>query len=351
MSGKGENVVKRILLASGLVFALVPPVYALNSINPDVRLSGTFGLGLSYLHDKNNAATIEDWNIENNASNFRIEAASSEVGLRAFMAYERGASNDHTGVEDVREFFGGVSSHYGTLLYGRKATDYRIAGERIDPFYNTSVAGFNGQFASEGASYGLSNLTNGFTSNTIAYHSPTFLGGFSLNGAGYINDNNNQGSGDKADGALGVGYANSNWLGLDASLQYLDLNGNVVTGAPAAQSNAGRLSVSLGQKLWAAGASFEYIDVAGESAPREYGYLSGTYQLLQSLRLAASYGHVSHSLNASSDGNGGTLGAFYDLMHNFSIYGAVRHVALKNSVQDRATTVAAGVKFVFNVDL
>ena len=335
---------KRIALALGLSVAAAP-VYALN---PDVRLSGTFGMGLSYFHDDSNIANVSDLDLENNASNFRIEAAASEVGIRAFMAYERGASNDQLGVEDVRQFFGGVSNRFGTLLYGRKATDYRMAGERLDPFYNTSVAGFNGQFASEGASYGLSNLTNGFTSNTIAYRSPAFAG-FNVNVAGYINDNNNQGSGDKQDGAIGVGYANSGWLGLDASLQYLDINGNVVTGSPAGQSNAGRLSVSLGKNLWAAGASFEYIDVAAEAQARQYLFLSGTYQVIQDLRLAASYGHVANS--PSFDGDGATIGAFYDVMRNLSVYGAVRHVALTNGNEDKTTTGAVGVKFVFDVDL
>lgn len=335
---------KRILLAAGLLSA-VPSAHA---INPDVRLSGTFGLGLSWFHDDSNLSQVDDWDVENNASNFRIEAAANELGMRAFMAYERGASNDQQGVEDVRQFFGGVSGHYGTLLYGRKATDYRMAGERLDPFYNTSVAGFNGQFASEGASFGLSNLTNGFTSNTIAYRSPAFAG-FSGNGAVYVNDNNNQGSGDKADYALGVGYANGNWLGLDASLQYLDLNGNVVAGAPAGQSNAARLSATIGEKLWAVGLSVEYVDVATEADPRQYAYLSGTYQLTQDLRLAASYGHASNT--PSFDGDGETIGAFYDLMHNLSVYGAVRHVTLTNGNEDDVTTVATGVKFVFDVDL
>lgn len=336
---------KRILLATGLMLAAAPSAYA---VNPDVRLSGTFGLGLSWFHDDSTLSKVDDWDVENNASNFRIEAAANEVGLRAFMAYERGASNDQLGVEDVREFFGGVSGHYGTMLYGRKATDYRMAGERLDPFYNTSVAGFNGQFASEGASYGLSNLTNGFTSNTIAYRSPV-IAGFSGNAAVYVNDNNNQGSGDKADFAGGVSYANSDWLGLDAGVQYLDLNGNVVTGAPAGPSTAVRLNASIGEKLWAVGVSFEYVDVTAEADPRQYAFASGTYQVLQNLRLGATYGHVSNS--PSFDGNGATVGAFYDVMHNLSTYAAVRHVKLDNGNEDSVTTVATGVKFVFDVNL
>jgi predicted porin len=341
-----ENDVKRIGFAGGLcLLAASVPAQALD---PDVNLSGTFGLGLSWFQDDSTLAKTTDVDLENNASNFRITAAAQEGGLRAFMAYERGASNDQLGVEDVREFFGGVSGWLGTAVYGRKATDYRQAGERLDPFFNTSVAGFNGQFASEGASYGLSNLTNGYTSNTIAYHSPVF-GGFDANVGAYINDNNDQGAGDKADYAIGAGYANSDWLGLDTGVQVLDINGNVVTGSPAGAANAYRVHASIGQNLWAAGLSLEMVDVQVEPSARQYAFASGSYQLLEWLRFAAGYGHVKNS--PSYDGNGVTFGAFYDITRNLSAYTAARYVKLDNGNQDKTVTVAGGVKFVFDVDL
>jgi predicted porin len=249
--------VKRPIAAIGLTLGFALPAHALE---PDVNLSGTFGLGLSWYQDDNNTGRRTDVDLENNASNFRITAAAQEVGIRAFMAYERGASNDRneqqgTGIEDVREFFGGVSGAYGTLLYGRKATDYRLAGERLDPFYNTSLAGFNGQFASEGASFGLSSFTNGYASDTVAYRTPAIYG-FSGNVGVFVNDNDSQGSGDKADYAAGVAYANSGWLGLDVGLQALDINGSVVQPPPYANVNAYRLHATLGEKLWAVGLSF-----------------------------------------------------------------------------------------------
>lgn len=318
------------------------------ALDPDVNLSGTFATSLSWYQDDNNLNKVTDVDLENNGSNFRITAAAQEGGIRAFMAYERGASNDQLGVEDVREFFGGVSGVLGTGLLGRKASDYRQAGERLDPFYNTSVSGFNGQFASEGASYGLSSLTNGYTSNTVAYHSPIW-DGFDFNVGAYINDNNNQGAGDKADFALGAGYANSDWLGLDAGVQVLDINGNVVTGSPAGSSEAYRVHGSIGQNLWAVGASFEMVDVKLEPKARQYGFVSASYQILEPIRLAATYGHVANS--PSYDGNGATLGAFYDITKNLSTYTAVRYVKLDNGNQDQTVTVAGGVKFVFDVDL
>ena len=341
---------KRVVVAASLGLAAAQPALALD---PDVNLSGVFGYSLSWFKNNSTGNQFTDVDAENNGSNFRLTASAAESGIRAFVAYERGASNDQTNVEDVREFFGGVSGKMGMLLYGRKATDYRLAGERLDPFYNTSVAfGYsavgNGGFASEGASYGLSNLTNGFTSNTIALRSPVWLG-FTLNAAGYINENrSNVGVGDEPDYALGVGYANSEWLGLDAGVQALDLNGNVVTNSPG-DSNAYRLHASVGEKLWAAGVSVEMVDVAAEADPRQYAFVSASYQALQDLRIALAVGSVSDS--PSFDGTGGTLGVFYDLTKHLGTYAAVRHVALDNGTENKTTTVATGVKFIFDVDL
>ena len=332
-------------MAGVLGLACAVPAQALE---PDVNLSGTFALSLSWYQNDSIIAETTDLDVENNASNFRLTAAAQEIGLRAFMAYERGASNDQLGVEDVREFYGGVSGALGTLLYGRKSTDYKLAGARLDPFYNTSVSGPTAQFANEGGGYGLSTFTNGFTSNTIAYRTPVWAG-FSFNGAAYINDNNNQGAGDDADWGLGASYANGDWLGLDAGVQYLDVNGNVVTGSPAGASSSVRLHASLGEKLWAVGVSLERVDVALEPDARQYAFAAGSYQVLENLRVALSLGAVTDS--PSFDGVGGTVGAFYDLTRNLTTYAALRHVTLDNGNEDKATTVAAGVKFVFDVDL
>lgn len=344
---------KNVALAAGLSLVVGPAL----ALDPDVNLSGTFAYSLSWFKNNSIGSQFTDVDAENNGSNFRITAAAQEGGVRAFIAYERGASNDRneqqgTGIEDVREFFGGVSGRIGTALYGRKATDYRLSGERLDPFYNTSVAfGYGaigtGGFASEGASYGLSNLTNGYTSNTIALRSPVWAG-VTLNGAAYINENrSNQGVGDEPDFGAGVGYTNSGWLGLDVGLQALDLNGNVVANAPG-QSSAYRLHASVGEKLWAAGLSLELVDVGAEANPRQYAFASGSYQLLEDLRLALTVGSIADS---PFDGTGTTVGVFYDLTKNLGTYAALRYVALDEGAENKTATAAAGVKFIFDVDL
>lgn len=336
-----------------LIFAALMAVsLPATALDPEVNLSGTFGLSLSYydLNDDTRTSSLTDVDLENNASNLRLAVAAQEGGINAFIAYERGASNDAATVEEVREFFGGLSGSLGTLLYGRKATDYRIAGERLDPFFNTSVSGWNGRFASEGAGYGLSNLTNGFTPNTIAYRSPV-AAGFSGNVAAYINENDNSTStGDRADFALGVGYANSDWLNLDAGLQVLDLNDSSlrpVAGSPG-ESQAYRLHGSIGAGLWSAGVSYELIDVEAEADPRHYAFASGTLQLGEQWRLALTVGSNN---DGPVDGNGITVGAFNDLTKNFSYYVAGRYIQLDDAIDTRTYTVASGVKFVFETDL
>ena len=336
---------KRVVLAIGLMGAALPAL----ALEPDVNLGGTFALSLSWYEDHTDTLDTTDLDLENNGSNFRVQAGAEEEGIRAFMVYERGASNDQLGVEDVREFYAGVNGRLGTLVAGRKATDYRIAGERLDPFYNTSVASFNGLFSAEGASFGLSNLTNGYTSNTVAYRSPAFAG-VSVNGGLYVNNNNNQqGVGDELDVGVGADYVNADLLGLEAGVQWLDINGNVVTGSPAGESTALRGHASVGGKGWTVGVSYEFVDVDFEPDPRQYGFLAGSYQLTEKMRLAATAGSVADS--PTSDGIGGSLGMFYDLTKHLQSYVALRYVELDNAVNENNATLASGIKFSFDHDL
>jgi predicted porin len=326
-------------LGSLLLAATVPA----HALEPEVNLAGTFAIGLSHFSSDLNG---DDLDLENNASNFRLTAALQEVSWRAFIAYERGANNDGA-TEAVREFFGGVRTAYGTFLYGRKATDYRLAGERLDPFYDTSVTGFNGQFASEGPSFGLSALTDGFTSNTIALRTAEYAG-VTANAAVYINDLPEPN--DKHDVALGVGYSRSDW-GLDLGVQYLSLNAPAVFPGSGVANTPGpgqaiRSHGSLMVGHWAIGLSYEIVDVDAETDARNYFFAAASYQLFDSLRLAAAYGRTS---DTPFDGNGGTVGAFYDLNRHFGTYVAARYVNLDSG--DTTTTFAVGVKFVFDKDL
>jgi predicted porin len=343
--------VKRIVLALGLLGAVQPAL----AVKPDVNLSGTFAASLSWYESHTNALDTTDVDLENNGSNFRIGAAAEEAGIRAFMVYERGAENEQLGIEEVREFYAGLDGRLGTLWAGRKATEYRVSGERLDPFYNTSAASLDGQFASEGASFGLSSLTTGYTANTVAYRTPQW-GGFSGSVGAYIDDdNNNTTTGDEADFALGLAYANAELWGLEAGVQFLDLNGNVVqqTPVPPAQSTAVRAHASLGQERWSVGLSYERIDVEFEEDPRQHAFASATYQASETLRIAAAAGLVTDTRapGATDEGAGGTIGLFWNLTRNLEAYTALRYVTLDNFAEEDNATLAGGMKFAFDVDL
>src|SRR5687767_1877762 len=100
MPRTGRVSVKRVVLAFGLLGAALPA----SALQPEVNLRGTFALSLSWYEDHTTTIDTTDVDLENNGSNFRIAASAQETGIRAFAVYERGASNDQLGVEDVREF-------------------------------------------------------------------------------------------------------------------------------------------------------------------------------------------------------------------------------------------------------
>ncbi|MBI2384189.1 MAG: porin [Gammaproteobacteria bacterium] len=329
---------KPVAIAGVLLAAASAPAAALET---DVVLSGMFGASLSQFDSD---ATGSDVDVENNASRFGIFASTEEGPIKAFLHYDRAASNDGAGREDVREFFAGVTGAWGTATVGRRSTDYRLAGLRVDPFYDTSLAGSFGAFASEGASYGLSELTNNFfADNSLAYESPAFMG-FTGNVAAYIN-NNSEVAGDEHDFGLGVGYANADW-GLTGGVQYLDVGGPVVNGIPAGTTgSAVRLHGTFAWQAFSFGASVEQVDIDGEADARQYGFVSATYQLNEKIRLAAAVGSVN---NTVYEGTGVTVGAFYEVFKNLNVYAGGRGVSLDT---DDTTTFATGVSYAFDVDL
>lgn len=344
------------------------------AVETDVGLGGVFAYSVSQ-HDGD--STGKDTDAENNGSFLRVDASASDTdrGIKAFVVYERGfdrfnsASANNEQDDFVREFYAGVSGRYGTLSYGRMSTFYKQAGQKIDPFYDTSIAGFNGQFSNEGAGYGLSNLTNAFTSNTVAYQAPTLVPGLTLRGSVYLNDNGEAqavgGANDDDDFGVGAAYENAD-LGFAVGVEYLDIN-SVVTPTAGATANtifgvnkpvtSEAVRVYGGYKIekLSLGASFEQIDVEDEADPRQYMMLSATYALLPDIRVAATYGLLKDVVpNAAAnpngiDGDGFAVGAFYDIIENLTGYVAARSVSL--DAGDDISTVAAGLSYAFGTDL
>lgn len=334
---------KRFVLAAAAFGLLAVPVaYA---VETDVVLSGAFAASVSYYKPDSGDG---DFALKNNASQVGIFASAQEQGYRGFVNYERGFdrySPTSTNTDDrdfVREFFGGIShATYGTLSLGRQSTAYKLSGRRLDPFYDTSLSGFNGQFSNEGASFGLSNITNGFTSNTLAYTSPVIYQGLSANAAYFFRDGNS----DSNDYAVGGSYENVEY-DLTAGIQYVHSDGPVVSGFPPPGGNAARAHAGYGGFAnWNFGGSFEYVDVDGASSARKYFFASATYQLLPDLKLAAVFGDTQ---DTPFDGQGVTVGAFYTFFKDLTAYSGVRYATLETT---NSFTVATGLSYTFDVDL
>lgn len=301
----------------------------------------------------------------NNASHLNLKAALKSETLSGFLFYERGLRNDKAGIEPDRQLYLGLDTPYGRLTAGKKASAYREAGERVDPFYDTSVAGFNGRAMSEGASYGLSNLTNGFSKQGIAYTSPEILGGLQLNGGAFIGTKKSPNN--KTDAAAGAVYTLKNLVGegslLSLGAQYLKIeNGTAfalgnsrlndrapVGGTPGASDNV-RVHGAFVTSRFSLGASFEHIDVKAEPKARGYLYVAATAALSPETRLAVNYGRLDFKTGSPAlSGDGYGIGLFQKLNDNVNAYVAGRRVSLDGPGD--STSLAVGLSINFSTQL
>lgn len=250
-----------------------------------------------------------------------------------------------------REIFGGVKTPYGVLGYGRQVSFFRRAGRDMDPFHDTSVAGFNGVFAAEGASYGLSNLTNAFNQETVAYASPSY-NGLSFH-ANYFMD---AAAGADEDYGVGLRYAPEDGP-VFTSVDYLDSDGGdavfgVGKGVP---FDAVRVTAGYNWASFAVGASYERVDVSDESDPRNYSIFTASWNPQEKLTIAAALGVLrdvvpNAAANANGiDGEGLTAGVFYELYPKLVIYAAARHIDLDSG--NDSQTYATGLSYLFSYDL
>lgn len=294
----------------------------------------------------------------NNASSVSLGASVKQSELTWFGLVEAGQKNDKAGIESIRQFYVGVDTAFGQFVAGKKSSEYRLTGEALDPFYDTSVTGFNGREAREGASYGLSNLTNGYSRNMVAYTSPALMGGLRLNGGVFVGTKD--APNDEMDYTAGAEYsmpAFGEGHQLSAGLQYLKIenpasfaagiparNGLVtVAGSPGLSDNY-RVHGMYTAPRFSLGASFEHIDVETESEARGYLFLSGTYSVTTATVLAASYGRLDFSAGSPAlSGDGYSLGVFHKLCDNLSAYLAARQVSL-----DAGDTTTAALGFTYN---
>lgn len=299
----------------------------------------------------------DDSNGHSNGSYAGISLAAAQEAYRAFLVYQHGFERFNESIPNAapgdreREFFGGIASPFGTLGYGRQSSFYKQAGRDLDPFFDTSVVGFNGVFAAEGASYGLSNLTNAFNDETLAYASPVFEG-FSLR-LSYFMD---QAANTDEDYGVGLRYAPEGGP-LAAGVEYLDSDGgDAVFGVgKRVPFDAVRVYGSLRWDALALGLSYERVDVENEADPRNYTLLSATYQLMPKLTLAGTLGYLKDVVPSAAaspdgiDGEGLTVGAFYELTPRLTTYVAARGVRLDSDADTE--TYAVGINYAFEFEL
>lgn len=285
----------------------------------------------------------------NNNSRFGLKGSHDRV----FYTFEFGMdNNNNSGLGTSRALFVGFKTKIGSFVAGRTESPYRVAQKKADPFYDTSAANFLGGFNPTGASYGLSNLVNGFSDGSIVWHSLPFvklLGG-DLTGTAAIfvqNDGSNEDNGgrDDLDYNAGIDWAGDNF---SFGMQYLYVGvGARPTTVPsnisggAVVDNAFSVNGHYDIEQWRFAGSYENVNLRA-SATRQYGLLSATYNLSKNTRASVAFGSVDQG---GGEGEGVHLGLFHRLERGLTVY--VLGSAIGKEDDTDNSTVAAGLKYRF----
>jgi predicted porin len=286
---------------------------------------------------------------DNNASRLGFKGEVKGDLLTAFYHLESGARNDGQGSDafSTRFYYAGVKGQFGTATIGRHSTAYKMAGLALDPFYDLAHVGPAGSFAASGATYGTSALTNGWANNTLAYTSPEFVG-LKLNAATYFDD----GEEDNHDFAGGVAYTTGPF---GVGVQYYAVDDHTLVGSEAPWAgkedklDAYRVHGSFATGPFKIGASYEKLDPDAAGADDvDYIYISATYAILPTTRLALSVGDVS---DGPAEGTGGNVGIFYDLFKNTTVYGLYSMADLDSAGAEDIDVVSLGFIYNFNMSL
>lgn len=354
---------KRSLFTLALAGAgLAAPAYALK---PTLDLNIYGAVSQRYLSSTDYEPAEDQFEPVNNGSNANLTAALKGEKFRIFATLERGVSNDKLGIEQIRQVFGGVQSPIGSITLGKTASEYRNIGQRIDPFYDTAIAGFNGRAYGEGGSYGFSNLNNGFSRNVVNVKSPMLFDRLQINAGAHINDKNTPN--DKTDYTGGLALTQK--LGEDgsqftAAVQYLQIKnttawagGNrsrnelLATAGSPGRSISTHLATSLTTPKYSLGLNYENVDVAGEVRARHYWALSSTYAITPETRVAAEFGLLDFPRKPAIEGKGYAVGVFHKVNSLVNAYAAVRQTTLETGTIDDVITYAVGLSMNLNLNL
>ncbi|TVP77141.1 MAG: porin [Gemmatimonadales bacterium] len=261
-----------------------------------------------YSYNRVDAGAATYWTGVNNASRLGVRSEAAAGSLTLFADLQAGAGVDGGGSAFTpRYYLAGVRGEFGTLTVGRHSPAYKMAGVRLDPFYDTSTLGTGGGVPTEGvfggASFGLSSLTNGWADRTVAWSSPAF-GGFTANAAAYVDPDSDH------DYGLGIGYRAG---GLEVGVQYHDVGGGPGWAQSSGIEHAFRTHASLARDAWSVGASHERV-AASEGEDQTFFLALGTVHVTPDVMFAASVGHVGDGSVQDAAGTGYHLGVFYRLL-------------------------------------
>ena len=290
-----------------IIAAAVASILAPATVLADTTLYGALRMSAVSGDTQTSVAgsTASDFaGVVNNASRLGVKGSyGEEGGLTGFFHIQAEVTTDgqSTAAFDSRFAFAGVKGGFGKVVMGRLSSPYKMAGLKVDPFYDTSAGPTN-----SGSNFGLSSLTNGFLNNVVGYISPKLGGSVTLNAVAVLDKDDatgtNQLGSDVASNFYNVGATYSQ-NGLSASVQYIT------------EIEATR--ITAGYKTGAFGVGFSYEDVSGANTAatddHTQTYLSGTYKVAPKTTLAASYGTVSDNGSGvrNSAGDGYTLGVFH----------------------------------------
>ncbi len=257
------------------------------------------------------------WRTANNVSRLGARAMLERGAYRALVDFQAGVNVDDALDSDAfsqRYFRAELQSPFGTLSAGRESNAYKVAGFRVDPFYDISTVSATGGVPTGdpfgGAAFGLSLLSNGFADGTLAYRTPSF-GGLSLNGGVHLDRN------DDHDYGVGLNFAHS---GFEADVQQYWANGTAWS-STAGVDDALRVSASYSyEERWSLGGSFERLEgLTGET--QDFMYLAGTVTVREPTHLAAAVGRVEDSPAVQAiTGMAYHVGIFHEILPQLQLH-------------------------------
>ncbi|MFQ5561438.1 MAG: porin, partial [Nitrospinota bacterium] len=269
--------------------------------------------------------TQDGLSIRNNASVLGFKGEMKRNGLTAFYKHLLRSHNDEIfapGSLQTLYYYAGFKGRFGSLKGGTLSTPYKLPALSIDPFYDTSA----GARGFDGASFGLSQLSMGFTKNAIAIKSPALMG-VSVDVAIIIDDTN----ADKHDYNAGFRFKSG---AFSAGLQHLSLQSSKAVAKSTGEGDATRFWFSYSTKKWSLAGSGEKIFIKGGNNEEHY-FLAGTITPVPDLKLAATLGKSNVLDTPVLDGKGSSVGFFYTLVPKFQIFGLFSKLFRDSGLEER----------------